>query len=152
MKRTFTILALFLIPILSGCGATEVGNPIGSVIFTGQISGVTSDIDTNKALQDNVPKLAISVTDEDGTKYGSDADSQGYFFVEVPTGHIYTFTIFKNGAALGNISFEKDDAGNRSHQLLVNDPDSSNINLGRITYQDGQFIPQHEPRRHMRGR
>lgn len=143
---------LFLIPllclILAGCGATEVGNPT-SIILTGKIDGTTVDFDINKAI---LSDLTVEGIDEDQNTYSDVVSEEGYFSVEVPVGHIYVFSVYQDSTSLGDFSFEEDSMGRRGNRLFVFDPDSDEIDMGTCTYRDGQFFPENEPRRHMRGR
>jgi len=163
MKRLYSIMFLFTIILaLLGCGheeATEVGNPTGDLptlqTITGVIDTNTIAVDVAKTIDVEKDEFAIDAslltvvaTATDESVVEAPVEPDGRFTIEVVVGKAYAFDVMRGIDLVGPFSFEQDDAGHRANRLEITqygDP----IDLGIVTFQDGQFIPQNEPRRQM---
>ena len=155
------VLALMFALLLAGCGsATEVGNPTGEVPRTmvGSVDAstipesalmTTESLDMDTASIDPA-SLSVIALSEEGYEALSPVNSNGYFSLELYVGQTYSVELMRGPFFVAAFSFEQDDQGNRQNRIYVSES-GSEINLGTCVYQNGQMVPQNEPRRQMGG-
>ncbi|MBU0580519.1 MAG: hypothetical protein ABH859_02635 [Pseudomonadota bacterium] len=150
MKKIVLIFLSLLLLQFAGCGGlTDVGNPTGTVILTGQLNLASLDADL---AQVDTGLVVVKAIDENLTEFTSEVDLEGFFNLSVPVGYYYSLYVYFAFQNLGAFSFEQDDQGNRSNRLEIdfNQPGGEVIDMGLVTRQNGEFRPENEPRQQMR--
>jgi hypothetical protein len=151
MKIIYAISLTILALGLFACGsATEVGNPTGDVP-TRTVVGV---IDTNSldmsAAQTLSVENALSPTEfsvvatapgEDVVEAPVQEDSS--FTIRVRVGRTYEWEVQLGGIKVGDFSFSQS-SGPKSNRLRIEN-EGSDIDLGTVRYELGDFVPEREP-------
>jgi len=152
MKCLWTkALMLIFAAALLGCGsATEVGNPTSDIprTITGMIDEATLTGFEASAIKSGYLQLSmlnVFALATDQTSAESPVSITGLFSMEVLVGKTYALSVRKGTETLGNFSFEVDSSGQRSNRLEIAEAGDP-IDLGTCRYENGEFIPEREPR------
>ena len=156
MKKLIKIILALTFLGSFGCGeATEVGNPTGDIPTLRIVEGVidTSTIDATKSLEAGAldpTLLTVVATGTDGSVRESSVDVDGGFAIGLEVGMAYSMEVRILSQVIGPFSFEQNDSGQRANRIELmegGDP----VDMGLVRYENGEFIPQNEPRRQMGG-
>ncbi|MFA4875096.1 MAG: hypothetical protein WC956_02845 [bacterium] len=154
MKHFF--LFLVLITWVTACGsATEVGNPtadvprtIAGTIDVGTLPDVSAAASKSEEAVVDASALNVFALATDGTSVDAPVGFDGIFSMVVIVGKTYIFSVRTGTQTIGDFSFEQNDQGQRGDSLTIDEPGDT-IQMGDCRYENGFFIPQHEPRRYM---
>ena len=154
-KLNKIILALALLGFF-GCGeATEVGNPTGDIPTLRIVEGVidTGTIDATKssgAAALDPTFLTVVAIGTDGLLKEAAVDVDSSFAIGLEVGMAYSMDVRLLSQVIGPFSFEQDDSGHRANRIEIMESGDP-IDMGLVRYENGEFIPQSEPRRQMGG-
>lgn len=137
-----TIGIAILTAMLIGCGsATEVGNPTGVVPTLRTIKGI---------IPIEFADTTVVAESIDGSTIETPVETDGSFELVLDVSQEYALFVQADDDRIGAFSFEQDELGTRENRLRLGsggDP----LDLGEISFIDGTFQPEFEPRHRLGG-